>query len=380
MNNKNNNKMITELTDEQIDDLLIYTPPYSEQNAANIKASVLGKIKLGKKHKPYYRLILIAAAVIVFLTVGIGAVYYGDIIITKIDGIISESMDYKFVLDEEAVGVWEAVDFVENINDFEAGKESWKNQWEAENLYWLNVMLYNDGTALSTFDPDCIMTSQWTKGYIIHWNVIPSYTIKKIHDSDYMFIQWKNGDYTYRGMKPWYYVFKKTSSDLPNREEYLAENLNRHLEERRNDLPNITVSVRNGRLYDTMDNYDFMLDEEVIGKWEVVDYVDKVDDFKAGEKQWKHVNLYWLNNVFFDDGRVLTTFDTGVSGRTFTLTGVTDTITRKWTKGCIFMEETIPAYIIKNIDGIDYMFIQWKSGDYTIRGMEPGYYVFTRAD
>ena len=380
-NDKNDNKIITELTDEQINDLLTYTPPYSDENAANIKSLALKKIKTRKPHKPYYRRILIAVAVMLFAAIGVGATYYvGEIVITKINGVISESMDYKFILDEKAVGVWDAVDFVKNINDFKAGQKSWKNQFgrEAENLYWLKVMLYDDGTILSAYDSDFIVTSQWTKGYIVEWNVIPAYTIKKIDGSEYMFVQWKSGDYTYQGMKPWYYVFIKTSSDLPNREEYLAENLNRHFEERKNDVPNITVSVRHGRLYDIMDNYDFVIDEKAVGTWESVDFVNKVDDFKAGEKQWKHSNLFWVNNVFYDDGSVLTTFDTGVSGRTFALTGVMRTITRKWTKGCIVMGETIPAYVIKNIDGTDYMFIQWKSGDYTIRGMEPSYYVFAK--
>lgn len=35
------------------------------------------------------------------------------------------------------------------------------------------------------------------------------YTIKKINGCNYMFYEWKSGDYTLRGMKPYYYVLKQ---------------------------------------------------------------------------------------------------------------------------------------------------------------------------
>ena len=125
-------------------------------------------------------------------------------------------------------------------------------------------------------------------------------------------------------------------------------------------------------------DYEFILDEEAVGKWEVVDFVRNIDDFEAGKRFWGSDVLYWLDNMFFDDGTALATFDTGVSGTTFKLSGITRTDKYKWTKGYIIQFDTVPAYTIKNIDGEDYMFIQWKSGDYTIREMKPFYYVFKK--
>ena len=378
MNDKNNKKMITELTDGQINDLLIYTPPYNEQNAANIKSLALNKIKSRKKQKLNLRRILIVAAVMLFLIVGVGAYYIDEliVIITKINGVIFESMDYKFIPDEEVVGKWEVVDFVENIDDFKASE----TQWEDENFYWLEAIFFNDGTLLSTLDAGIIVTNQWTKGYVVFDNVIPAYTIKNIGGENYIFIQWKSGDYTILGMKPYYYVFKKTSPDLPDPQEYLSENLKRLLEERRNDDSNITVNEVNGVIYDIID-YKFIPDEYVLGKWEVVDFVRKIDDFRPDKKQWKEANLFWLDIMFYDDGTAVSNFDTGVSGKTFKLTGIIRTDEYKWTKGYIVQWNTvIPAYTIKNIGGNDYMFIQWKSGDYTVRGMKPYYYVFIRTE
>jgi len=372
----NSNKIITELTDEQIDDLLAYTPPYTEENVKNIKALTLKKIKPKKKHKSFYRIILISAALILALTIGVSSYYINNMMIkiTKTNGIISESMeDYEFILDEEAVGKWEIVDFVRNIEDFEAGRPHYKKS----DLFWRNITFNDDGTVVSTADTGVngsyfnkrsgIMinnTYQWTKGYIIDDNnkIIPSYTIKNIDGSDYMFIQWKSGDYTIRGMEPCYYVFKKTLADFPSAEEYLAEVLNERLEERRNEDPNITINIdEDGNIYDTMD-YEFVLDEEALGKWEAVDFVKNIDDFNPEIPQFKG-DFFWANVTFNENGKIKSNLGAG-----------------KWTKGYILQFDTISSYIIKNIDGEDYMFIQWKAGDYTVGRMKPCYYVFARVD
>jgi len=39
---------------------------------------------------------------------------------------------------------------------------------------------------------------------------IPNYTIKKINGVNYLFAEWKSGDYSNRGQKLGYCVFKKT--------------------------------------------------------------------------------------------------------------------------------------------------------------------------
>jgi hypothetical protein len=40
--------------------------------------------------------------------------------------------------------------------------------------------------------------------------------------------------------------------------------------------------------------------------------------------------------------------------------------------------ETAEAYSVKNINGKDYLFVEWKSGDYTFGGRKPYWYVFVR--
>ena len=42
-------------------------------------------------------------------------------------------------------------------------------------------------------------------------------------------------------------------------------------------------------------------------------------------------------------------------------------------------KKTSGKYIIKGIDGVTYLFLPWLSGDVTIRGMKPEYYVLKKA-
>jgi bla regulator protein BlaR1 len=48
-----------------------------------------------------------------------------------------------------------------------------------------------------------------------------------------------------------------------------------------------------------------------------------------------------------------------------------------WTKGLLLHrgDQTASHYEIKEIGGAPYLFLEWKSGDVTIAGMKPHYYV-----
>lgn len=53
---------------------------------------------------------------------------------------------------------------------------------------------------------------------------------------------------------------------------------------------------------------------------------------------------------------------------------------QSWTKGYVLKHynHTACAYEIVTIDGMDYMIIEWKSGDYRWGGFDTDYYVFVR--
>ena len=72
-------------------------------------------------------------------------------------------------------------------------------------------------------------------------------------------------------------------------------------------------------------------------------------------------NLYVKELNFTNDGKVCKTVFT-------------------WTKDHILnpVDKTDSKYVIKDINGSTYMFFEWKSGDYTIRGQKPSYYVLKK--
>ena len=55
--------------------------------------------------------------------------------------------------------------------------------------------------------------------------------------------------------------------------------------------------------------------------------------------------------------------------------------TLRWTKGLILDDKAMTAseYRIQTINGIDYLFLEWKSGDYTYGGIV-NMYIFSRGN
>lgn len=118
-------------------------------------------------------------------------------------------------------------------------------------------------------------------------------------------------------------------------------------------------------------DYDFVNDEEVLGKWEAVDFVKTENDFEVGKKSWKD-DLYLKDLIFLPYGKMAQPIaGNHQSDETTPVEWLT------WTKGIVMHkgDKTASAYEIKEINGEKYMFYQWKSGDYIYRGMTPYYYV-----
>jgi hypothetical protein len=237
------------------------------------------------------------------------------------NGNIVDKIDYPFVNDPEALGTWESVDFVSNIEDFKPGTKHFKGDLFLKELF----ILENGKTNWAC---------TWTKGLILSPadKTASRYVIEEIVGSTYMFLEWKSGDYIFRHMKPSYYVLK----EVPDR-PYVES-----------------------RTEDKID-YPFVDDPDVIGTWKSVDFVKTVEQFSPGRKRWKGGELFLKELVFQPGGK------TTYSWRT-------------WTKGLVLSSssKTASRYILKEMNGSTYMFFEWKSGDYTIRGMKPKYYVLKK--
>jgi beta-lactamase regulating signal transducer with metallopeptidase domain len=258
-------------------------------------------------------------------------------------GRIVDKVDYPFVNDPKVIGGWKSVDFVREIDQFNPAERNWKGD-----LY-LNHLIFEEGGKIA----GNMLT--WTKGLVLSDDTASKYIIKEIDGSEYMFFEWKSGDYTIRYMKPFYYVLKKVPVESIKFEPIFGK-------EKEADIPPTSHINEQGRIVDKID-YPFVNDPQVIGTWKSVDFVGEMDHFKPGEKQWKGRGgeLYLKELIFLPDGKTFKPWWT-------------------WTKGLVFHsgDKTASKYIIKNIDGSTYMFFEWKSGDYTIRHQKPAYYVLKK--
>ncbi len=257
----------------------------------------------------------------------------------------TDKIDYPFVNDPEVIGKWESVDFVHSKDEFVPGKRHVQ-----EELYLKEAAFVKDGKLLASLSEGNGVLAEtdgidWTKGYIINRNDIAAngYEIRRIDGSNYLFMQWKTGDYIYHGMNPYYYVLKQVDSSDYSGYEYTA------------------------RKTDNID-YPFSEDPQAIGKWQCVDCVKTIDSFDPQNKYWL-ADLYYLT-LDFKKGGKLTKVRTGKGSEEIL----------KWTEGLILdsVNKTASEYSIKEIDGETYMFYGWKNDDYTIRGIDPYYLVLKR--
>lgn len=265
-------------------------------------------------------------------------------------GNIVDRTDWPFVNDPEVLGKWESVDLVRKIEDFKPGTQSWGK------LYLKGMVFEADGKANFGF-------MKWTKGKVIHEpdKTAAAYAIKEIGGATYMSLEWKSGDYSIRHHKPAYYVLKKLpgdSSKFSNPRELLD------LEQEWPEVelgPNSHLDDK-GRIVDKID-YPFVNDPDVIGTWKSVDFVKTKAQFRPGKRNWKG-DLFLKEMVFAPDGKL------GPRGRA------------TWTRGLVLSpgDQTASAYEIVEKDGAEYLFLEWKSGDYKVLHRRPAYYVLKKEE
>lgn len=95
----------------------------------------------------------------------------------------------------------------------------------------------------------------------------------------------------------------------------------------------------------------------VVGAWESIDFVKTIDDFYPSKKVWAR-DLFLKGVIFYPDG-------------------TTDKAWWTWTDNSLYHDgdKTTAMLEIKKIKGIEYLFIEWKSGDAIDR-----YFVLIRAN
>lgn len=105
----------------------------------------------------------------------------------------------EFINDETAIGKWENIGWFGGTQSNSLEKLN-KKSGEYEDLFFLP-----NGENYWIFEG-------WTKGFVLnqHRTTAASYTISEINGSEFLFIEWKMGNYIYGGFNPSYYVFIRT--------------------------------------------------------------------------------------------------------------------------------------------------------------------------
>ena len=190
----------------------------------------------------------------------------------------------------------------------------------------------------------------WTKGRILALfgadiSSVNEYTVEIYNGEEYMFVDMKTESYRLGG-KTTVVVLKRIDNI-----EYDIDDVARH------------------------DNVDlpFENDESVIGKWKVFDFCQTKSSFNPLRPYG--AKLFWTEVEFRSGGELVKIYNYGK-------TVVGDKKKVAWTNGLVLdkIEKVTLAYEVRKIKGIEYLFVEWKTGDYIYGGMNPQYYVFVRND
>lgn len=197
----------------------------------------------------------------------------------------------------------------------------------------------------------------WTKGLLLsncgypHRKSQNKYTIEKIGNDIFMFIEFKTYDYFQGGM-PEILVLKKENSKAYTKEEIMIKD----------KIPTAPST-----------------DINVIGKWDVCDLVRSPTDFNP-QNMYSFVPptaLFWRSAEFIKGGQMINTFKTYEEKESHT----DAPNVWRWVNEYAICNprQTASKYIIKIIEHTKYLFVEWKSGDYSFGGETPFWYVFKRA-
>ncbi len=243
-----------------------------------------------------------------------------------------------FENDEEMIGKWEYLDRVPSYEQFNINRP--KNSRRAE--VWLKEIYF-----LPKGEGYWIMDS-WTKGSFVTVFNYPLHKyrhrcfIREVNGTTLLFVEMKD-DYNVisHGGKPEICVYRKVSDRAYSKEEIgIKDNL---------ELP-------------------FIEDKRVLGRWRAVDFVhdrERFDPFKPfRDKSWLHAERL----EFSEGGKLVCGYSGGAERRL------------EYTEGKILNRDrgVCEEYEIREVEGREYLFCQWKSGDYVYGGRIAGDYVFVR--
>ena len=115
-----------------------------------------------------------------------------------------DNVDMPFRMDEKLLGQWKTVGFADSIEAFAGPVDS------QDELWLKTVEFCADGTAIRSYGEET-WHDKWTKGFLLDLkkSTASAYSFQRILGTEYLFLEWKMGNYVYGGLELGYYVFVK---------------------------------------------------------------------------------------------------------------------------------------------------------------------------
>ena len=238
--------------------------------------------------------------------------------------------DKPFINDNDVIGKWEYYDLINSENDFDPKNSQIKPYKRGHKV----IYFMPNGQAYWIYDG-------WTKGFLYtHAGgdepvICNKYTLRNIDGDLYMLLEY----------------FTDSNDEIPEINVLIKTSSKKY------------SKLEIGR-YDNID-LPFVVDEAVIGSWVTIDFVANIDDFDPDTKIDSKLHLKSI--VFNDDGTTKRVYDD-------------DEWSDKWTCGKLIdiRRSTAASYDLRVINGIDYLFVEWKMGNYQYGGRDPEHYVLVR--
>ncbi len=247
----------------------------------------------------------------------------------------SEDSILPFVDDNQVIGKWEVVGNYAVREDFEEGIFS-------------TMSFYGEDVKYLYFLPggEKYWCFCWTKGYFVvdGYRINPIYNpyeIVKKDDGVYMLISLRENEAS-RGGQPTILALRQVDNH-----EYTPEMI-----AKKDDI-----------------DKPFVNDEKIIGKWRAHSFFGNKSEFPQPEEDME--DLYFKEIEFFPDGKCRCAYEDDVFEGEDTISWTKNYLLRKWNWSAC-------EYEIRKVEGIEYMIIEWKSGDYRFGGFDTNYYVFVR--
>lgn len=241
-----------------------------------------------------------------------------------------------FADDPQVIGKWEVVGNYAVREDFEENKFS-------------TMSFYGDDVKYIYFLPqgEKYWCFSWTKDYFVvdGYRINPiynSYEIVKRGNDTFMLISLREFEAS-RGGQPTILALRQVDSH-----KYTPEMI-----AKKDDL-----------------NKPFMNDERIIGKWTAHSFLGNKSEFPLPQEDME--DLYFKEIEFFPEGRCRCVYEDDVFEGDDKLCWTKNYLLRKWNWSAC-------EYEIRKHNDVDYMIIEWKSGDYRFGGFDTNYYVFVMA-